>query len=231
MACVILGRLLVTALFIATPACQCARVKIGKEEPPPRKPTLLALGAAHSCALETGKVTCWGGGFRALPIGDDTRGWPRPPTVVPGLSGVIELKANGQFTCALRADKKVTCWGLRRGEPPRSSQPPAEVQGLVDVEALYSAEPLCVRHSDHQATCQVKGGAFALPQSAVVGVSSESDWCFVDAAGVVQCATSRTKELKPVSLPGRAKSLSVSTDASCAIKHFCSFRCGDARSG
>lgn len=216
MASEILGRLLVAVLSVGIPACECTRVKLAKEEPPPRKPTVLALGAAHTCALEQGRVTCWGD-FRALPIGDDSRGWPRPPTAVPGLHGVTELKANGQFTCALRADKRVTCWGRHPGDPPGSSQRPAEVPGLVDVEALYSAEPLCVRHSDQRGTCQIKDRTFELPQSAGAGADGESDWCVVDAAGVVQCATSQSKEPKRVSLPGRAKGLSVSMAASCAV--------------
>jgi hypothetical protein len=72
----------------------------------------VAVGDYHSCALTTaGAVQCWGrndvGQLGIVP------GAHSPvPVDVAGLSeGVVAISAEGSLTCALRADRTVTCWG------------------------------------------------------------------------------------------------------------------------
>ena len=73
----------------------------------------VAAGLNHSCALtETGSVYCWGlntSGQVGLPPS-----WDRQeiPTVVPGLeSGVVDIHAAGNQTCALLEDGSAQCFG------------------------------------------------------------------------------------------------------------------------
>jgi hypothetical protein len=150
-------------------------------------------------------------------MGDDTRGRPRAPTVVPGLSRITDLRANGNRTCALRTDQRVTCWGYVRTDGAQSAQPPAEVPGLNDATALYSADPLCVRHRDRRVTCQDENGSVELPAGATPSVAGPNSWCVADAAGAVRCTTSGNGKTTPVALPGKATSVSTSTQASCAV--------------
>ncbi len=81
----------------------------------------IAAGSIHTCALRTdGTVWCWG--FDAYgQLGDgttgdpDTAAWPYPVEVVGPtgghLHGVTGIAAGHGFTCALRNDSSVWCWG------------------------------------------------------------------------------------------------------------------------
>lgn len=74
--------------------------------------TAVAAGATHSCAIAGGKVWCWGDNlFGELGIASDTPVSlsPRP---VSGLDDVVSIAAGEHFTCALRENGKVFCWGL-----------------------------------------------------------------------------------------------------------------------
>lgn len=92
----------------------------------------VVTGSAHSCALLlSGEVHCWGldedGQLGRGSIG----GTNEPPAAVLGLDDAIEVAADGQTTCARRADGSVWCWGANwagqladgttasRGEPVR----------------------------------------------------------------------------------------------------------------
>ncbi|MFO0626658.1 MAG: hypothetical protein U0325_13675 [Polyangiales bacterium] len=88
---------------------------------PSVRPATLAIGFDHVCALRggatTNEVVCWGDnsqGELGVAIGD--RCLP-----VPGLSGVSQLAAAGNYACALLNDGSVRCWGtmqqLLRTEP------------------------------------------------------------------------------------------------------------------
>jgi alpha-tubulin suppressor-like RCC1 family protein len=77
----------------------------------------VVAGQSHTCALvENGQVVCWGrDNFGQL--GD---GCLNPPldcnvdqsvALVVALGGVIDLAAGNEFTCALRDDGTVWCWG------------------------------------------------------------------------------------------------------------------------
>jgi alpha-tubulin suppressor-like RCC1 family protein len=72
----------------------------------------VTAGWFHSCALEAdGRVFCWGqNGVGQL--GDGTTALLRTvPTLVPGVTDAVAVKAGGWNTCVLRAGGGVLCWG------------------------------------------------------------------------------------------------------------------------
>ncbi len=75
----------------------------------------IAVGNAHNCArTAAGKLFCWGDNGDGQ-IGDGTGGEPEPTadalSPVHVLDGVRRVVAGGTFTCALRSEGEVLCWG------------------------------------------------------------------------------------------------------------------------
>jgi alpha-tubulin suppressor-like RCC1 family protein len=72
----------------------------------------LAAGGNHTCALAgDGTVWCWGANGEGQ-VGIDTGGLVQTTAVqVPGLTGVMEVAAGGEHTCARVSDGTVYCWG------------------------------------------------------------------------------------------------------------------------
>ncbi len=72
----------------------------------------LSAGARHTCALQArGTVYCWGGNGNGQ-LGDGTsRTTRRVPTLVMGLDDATQIAAGSLFTCALRRNGTVLCWG------------------------------------------------------------------------------------------------------------------------
>lgn len=70
----------------------------------------VVAGYEVSCAkLADGTVWCWGSSaFGAQGTGEDADG---APAAVPGLSGVVELRAGANTVCAIGASNRVLCWG------------------------------------------------------------------------------------------------------------------------
>lgn len=66
----------------------------------------------HTCAVRrTGHVSCWGDNF-AGKLGDGTDDSLVPsPVEVLELDDTVQVAAGGDFTCALRRDGTVRCWG------------------------------------------------------------------------------------------------------------------------
>jgi cysteine-rich repeat protein len=80
--------------------------------PTGRTATALALGADHSCALlDDLSVACWGNDASGQ-LGDGAAGTDNGvPTLVPGLSGLVQIAAGGDNTCARDSVGAVRCWG------------------------------------------------------------------------------------------------------------------------
>jgi alpha-tubulin suppressor-like RCC1 family protein/subtilisin family serine protease len=80
--------------------------------------TQLSAGILHTCArLSAGTARCWGSNFDGA-IGelgppDTCPNLPcaATPTDVPGLTGVTQVIAGGHFSCALRSNGTMRCWG------------------------------------------------------------------------------------------------------------------------
>jgi alpha-tubulin suppressor-like RCC1 family protein len=105
----------------------------------------LAAGAFHTCALRRdGRVACWGHGGHGL-TGDGRTGAEdvRVPVHVEGVRGAVALAAGDGFTCALRDEGGVVCWGrndmgqLGRGST-GSAEPPGPVAGLEAQDAVVA---------------------------------------------------------------------------------------------
>lgn len=74
----------------------------------------IAIGHSFMCALRSsGEVLCWGSGEEGE-LGDGRSGMgvaSATPTVVPGISGAVEIASGGLHACARLADGTVSCWG------------------------------------------------------------------------------------------------------------------------
>lgn len=76
----------------------------------------VALGLDHSCALSSGgNLYCWGSNAKGAvgvvissPLGNDS--FPSP---VLALSNVKAIVAEGFYTCAIKLDSSLWCWGSR----------------------------------------------------------------------------------------------------------------------
>ena len=80
--------------------------------------------ASQFCVLTPGGgVRCWGSNWCGMAGGPNSNcGFPNfdniPPTDVTGLSSpVVSVSAGSLFTCALRADARVDCWGNGHSNP------------------------------------------------------------------------------------------------------------------
>jgi len=125
--------------------------------PPSTEPTLIpsptiapvssvvavAVGDTHACALaDDGRVFCWGTNDQGQ-LGDgsnDYRDYPTLPVV--GIDDARAIAAGIRFSCAVRSDGSVWCWGEDPGSDP-SHAVPIQVPNIND------------------ATSVVAGGAFA----------------------------------------------------------------------
>jgi len=78
----------------------------------------VAAGAAHTCArtnaprdpLAAGEMFCWGANALGQ-LGDDTRVPQLKATGKSVLADVVSIGAGGAHTCAIHADRSVSCWG------------------------------------------------------------------------------------------------------------------------
>lgn len=80
----------------------------------------VAMGSQHGCAIRSGgRVACWGRTAYGMLGRDDsasTRAFAEDvvgPEGQGALDGVTQLALGTEFSCALRGDKKVYCWGNR----------------------------------------------------------------------------------------------------------------------
>jgi alpha-tubulin suppressor-like RCC1 family protein len=96
----------------------------------------LAAGAFHTCGVRRdGTVACWGHGGHGLlsaeaPGGEG--GDVPSPQVVSGLQEVEAVAAGDGFSCALRQDRTVACWGRNdHGQLGRGHVGPPEPVGVV----------------------------------------------------------------------------------------------------
>lgn len=73
--------------------------------------TALAIGAEHSCALNSnGAVFCWGKNTSGQ-LGDGTTIGRNFPGAVLNISGVVAIAAGVNHTCAIISGGAIRCWG------------------------------------------------------------------------------------------------------------------------
>ena len=119
----------------------------------------IAIGSNHTCALtSSGGVKCWGGNYSGQ-LGDGTFQYRITPVDVVGLSsGVMEIAAGYDYTCALSTSDDVKCWGdnywgqLGDGTTINRGKPVAIVRVPIQAAAIAAGD-------DH--TCALTIGAAA----------------------------------------------------------------------
>jgi alpha-tubulin suppressor-like RCC1 family protein len=115
----------------------------------------LALGYDHACALLAGTVRCWG---RSDYFGPGL-GMSTTPVPIPGLMGVLQITAGNNHTCAILADRSVSCWGqnsfgqLGDGTTDRRTSP-TSVPHLTGVAAISAGSiHTCALRTDGTVWC------------------------------------------------------------------------------
>lgn len=103
----------------------------------------VAAGGYHTCALtKAGAVNCWGLNDRGQ-LGDGTGADRRLAVNVSGLSsGVVDIAAGAEHTCALTRAGGVKCWGSNtsgQAGPTGGGGRPQDVQGLTSGVAAIAA--------------------------------------------------------------------------------------------
>ena len=105
--------------------------------------TAVSVGGGHSCALRSGKVSCWGDNS----LGQLGRGTVTPfeanADVVGGLDNVDMLSSGGGGTCAKRTNGELFCWGWNRigqlgDQSIMDKSIPTAVQALTEAVSVVS---------------------------------------------------------------------------------------------
>ncbi|MEP7379939.1 MAG: hypothetical protein ABI725_10315 [Chloroflexota bacterium] len=117
--------------------------------------TAIAEGDSHSCALAIdGRIFCWG--FNDMgQMGDGTYGeWRNFATIpVVGIDDAVAISAGIRFSCAVRADGSVWCWGEYPAGDGASSLP-VRVTGITDATAVTAGGAFaCALRSSGQVAC------------------------------------------------------------------------------
>jgi lysophospholipase L1-like esterase len=101
--------------------------------------TALAAGNGHTCAASRGGVQCWGDDREGQLGGARGAGVNPRPVAVPGVPGdVSALAAGADHACAVRAGRRVVCWGdndfgqLGSGDAPVDHAEPVSPVGWED---------------------------------------------------------------------------------------------------
>jgi alpha-tubulin suppressor-like RCC1 family protein len=104
----------------------------------------VAAGSFHTCAVTTdGALRCWGGNGSGQ-LGDGTFKNRRKPVAVRGLaSGVVQVTAGEQHSCALLVEGIVDCWGGnwagQLGDGTRERRRvPVTVTGLTSIQEVVA---------------------------------------------------------------------------------------------
>lgn len=118
--------------------------------------TQVAAGDSHTCAVRDANVACWGNniyGQLGHPPAYDTPGLidPTKPANVPLPAVAIQVVVGWAHSCALMADRTVSCWGwnhwgqLGLGDASNRDSP-AQVPGLAGVDEIAAgAAHTCAR--------------------------------------------------------------------------------------
>ena len=181
-------------------------------EPPAPTPNYdIATGVNHSCALNAGKVLCWGSNLHGQ-LGNGESGstaHSSTPVEVEDISDAVALGAGWEHTCAVHATGEVSCWGddsqgeLGNGVRVNSVALPAKVVGLdnaIDVSAGHWHT--CALRSTGAVSCwglnkdgQLGNDDMGVDSAVPVSVKDISDAVKVSANGEHACAVHATGEV------------------------------------
>ncbi|MDE9365223.1 putative Ig domain-containing protein [Luteipulveratus sp. YIM 133132] len=150
----------------------------------------VAAGDQHSCArARGGSVWCWGDNTQGQ-LGDGSTTSATAPVQPQGLSsGVVQVAAGGQQSCALLSTGEVSCWGQVPGP---DTTTPATVDGLGAKAVHIAVGPshACAALEDGAVSCWGAGdqgqtgtnGTGSSKPSRVTGLPSSANQVAVGAA-------------------------------------------------
>ncbi|MBL8923948.1 MAG: hypothetical protein JNJ54_34145, partial [Myxococcaceae bacterium] len=172
----------------------------------------IAAGRDFYCATFTDDaVRCWGNNSNGQIGASNTTPRFLVPTVVAGVSAVVELAAGEDFACARHLNGSVSCWGINtqgqlgNGMTATQQPMPSLVSGLTDAVQLSAGQNhACARTMTGDIRCwgdnsygqqaNTMTGADVLLPTTITGVSGAT-WlscgnnfnCAVVGSGAVQC--------------------------------------------
>ncbi len=163
----------------------------------------VAVGGLHTCALlDDGTVRCWGRCSEGqCGTGDDRSPYPTP-TEVGGLSDVRAIAAGHLYTCAIKNDASLWCWGSNTSEQIVPGEDDYKFEptdtGLANVQEIgLGYDHICAGASGELSCWGDYSGGASNPPESINGVSSVSAGfehsCAV-VAGEVQCWGSSTDD-------------------------------------
>lgn len=143
--------------------------------------TSVTAGETHSCALEDGKVWCWGNNAHGE-LGDGT--FVQRDTPVLALDGATKVVAGINHTCAIvGAAGHVSCWGRndlgQLGDGSTANRAtPSEVAGVSNIVALnLGRAATCALRADGVSVCWSYKGMFTNPASGCAIRSEGTFFC------------------------------------------------------
>jgi alpha-tubulin suppressor-like RCC1 family protein len=130
----------------------------------------VAAGGAHTCALLSGAVKCWGDnsnrqlGIGFAPDGGNISNTDVPTDVQNLPSDIVQITCGANHTCALKNDGTAYCWGgngnYQIGGTGPTSVYPKKVNGLSNaVEIRAGFDHTCARQSDDTVLCWGQNGS------------------------------------------------------------------------
>jgi alpha-tubulin suppressor-like RCC1 family protein len=156
----------------------------------------VTTGDTHACALaDDGRVFCWGQNDEGQ-LGDGTTDYRDFGTVpVVGIDDARTIAAGIRFSCAVRADGTVWCWGEDPGQDP-STLLPRRVAGINDAQFVTAGGAFaCALRETHQVVCwgnnalgQLGTGSFSAGEATAQPVEGLSDAVEVNAGWNHACA-------------------------------------------
>lgn len=101
----------------------------------------IAAGVSHTCAAkEDGTLYCWGANSsHQLGLGESDNMSRDVPTLVPGISDVVQVELGNGHSCAVTAAGQLYCWGFNdigqvgNGSTSTEDQPTPDLVDLADV--------------------------------------------------------------------------------------------------
>ena len=140
--------------------------------------TEVSAGTSHTCAVVSGGARCWGINTNGL-LGDGTTTQRTTPVNVSGLgSGVAQVAAGGNFSCARLTNNTVRCWGLNSNGQlgngsTTSSTTPVTVTNLNDAVFLRAgASHACALRSSGAVACWGLGSSGQMGNNTATATNS-----------------------------------------------------------
>ncbi len=122
--------------------------------------TQLAAGVDHACVRVGGAVYCWGNQGPEGRLGNGMTTASATPQRVHNVDDAIDLATGNTFTCVVRADRTVWCWGddgfgqLGDGGGLVDSLVPVQVVGITDaIQVTAGSNFACALHAQGSISC------------------------------------------------------------------------------